>query len=102
MILSTDATFKRLDHYKLHEYARKWNMAGGGAAGACALGLVPPVPPGAAGAKMLLGGSPAPHPEPVTTTQTTSIDAMFKRKRGRPPKNRVVEVRKTIMWIFLR
>ena len=27
-------------------------------------------------------------------TLTTSIDAMFKRKRGRPPKNRVIEVRK--------
>jgi hypothetical protein len=25
-------------------------------------------------------------------TCTTSIDAMFKRKRGRPPKNRVIEV----------
>ena len=26
-------------------------------------------------------------------TLTNSIDAMFKRKRGRPPKNRVIEVR---------
>ena len=26
-------------------------------------------------------------------TLSTSIDAMFKRKRGRPPKNRVIEVR---------
>ena len=25
-------------------------------------------------------------------TMATSIDAMFKRKRGRPPKNRVIEV----------
>lgn len=25
-------------------------------------------------------------------TMTTNIDAMFKRKRGRPPKNRVIEV----------
>ena len=29
-------------------------------------------------------------------TMTTSIDAMFKRKRGRPPKNRVIEVRHSI------
>ena len=25
-------------------------------------------------------------------TMTTNIDTMFKRKRGRPPKNRVIEV----------
>ncbi len=30
--------------------------------------------------------------ESVNMTCTTSIDAMFKRKRGRPPKNRVIEV----------
>lgn len=30
--------------------------------------------------------------EPISMTMTTSIDAMFKRKRGRPPKNRVIEV----------
>ena len=63
IILGTDSPFKRLDHYKLHEYAKKWNVSNKMAA------------------------------EPVTMTQTTSIDAMFKRKRGRPPKNRVVEVR---------
>ena len=32
-------------------------------------------------------------------TLTTSIDAMFKRKRGRPPKNRVIEVRKIFFVI---
>ena len=30
--------------------------------------------------------------EPISMTMTTNIDAMFKRKRGRPPKNRVIEV----------
>ena len=34
--------------------------------------------------------------EPISMTMTTSIDAMFKRKRGRPPKNRVIEVRHSI------
>ena len=62
MIFNTDPPFKRLDHYKLHEYTRKWNFSSA-------------------------------NKEPVTMTLTTSIDAMFKRKRGRPPKNRVIEVR---------
>ena len=31
--------------------------------------------------------------ETISMTLSTSLDAMFKRKRGRPPKNRVVEVR---------
>ena len=57
---ASDSPFKRLDHYKLHEYTKKWNIA---------------------------------NKEPVTMTQATSIDTIFKRKRGRPPKNRVVEVR---------
>ena len=65
VILSSEPPFKRLDHFKLHEYTRKWNMSST-----------------AAGAKA----------EPVSMTQTNSIDAMFKRKRGRPPKNRVIEV----------
>ena len=30
--------------------------------------------------------------ETISMTLSTSLDAMFKRKRGRPPKNRVVEV----------
>ena len=65
VILSSEPPFKRLDHFKLHEYTRKWNMSST-----------------AVGAKA----------EPVSMTQTNSIDAMFKRKRGRPPKNRVIEV----------
>ena len=62
VIFSNDTPFKRLDHYKLHEYTRKWNFSSA-------------------------------NNEPVTMTLTNSIDAMFKRKRGRPPKNRVIEVR---------
>lgn len=61
VILSTDTPFRRLDHYKIHEYTKKWNMSQRGQ-------------------------------EPISMTMTTSIDAMFKRKRGRPPKNRVIEV----------
>ena len=61
VIFNTAPPFKRLDHYKLHEYTRKWNFSSA-------------------------------NKEPVTMTLTTSIDAMFKRKRGRPPKNRVIEV----------
>ena len=40
--------------------------------------------------------SPA-NKDTMTMTLSTSLDAMFKRKRGRPPKNRVVEV-----MIFVR
>ena len=35
--------------------------------------------------------------ETISMTLSTSLDAMFKRKRGRPPKNRVVEVTKFFM-----
>ena len=71
VIFSSDPPFKRLDHYKLHEYTRKWNFSSA-------------------------------NKEPVTMTLTTSIDAMFKRKRGRPPKNRVIEVRNTFFVSFFR
>ena len=64
MILSTDVPFRRLDHYKIHEYTKKWNM----------------------------GQNMRRDPEPVMMTMTNNIDTMFKRKRGRPPKNRVIEV----------
>ena len=69
VIFSNDTPFKRLDHYKLHEYTRKWNFSSA-------------------------------NNEPVTMTLTNSIDAMFKRKRGRPPKNRVIEVRTNFKGIF--
>ena len=62
VILTTDVPFRRLDHYKIHEYTKKWNM------------------------------NSRREPEPVMMTMTTNIDTMFKRKRGRPPKNRVIEV----------
>ena len=59
IITMTDIPFRRLDHYKIHEYTKKWYNA---------------------------------QKEPISMIMTTSIDAMFKRKRGRPPKNRVIEV----------
>jgi len=37
--------------------------------------------------------SPSDHGQP---TQITSIDGFFNRKRGRPPKNRFVEVYKSV------
>ncbi|KAE8750785.1 hypothetical protein FOCC_FOCC002495 [Frankliniella occidentalis] len=59
IILPTDKPFRRLDHYKMHEYSRKLSQSR----------------------------------DPLTTMHlASSIDAMFRRKRGRPPKNRVIEV----------
>lgn len=59
VILTTDKAFRRLEHYKMHEYSRKLSMT----------------------------------KDPLTVTHlSSSIDGMFCRKRGRPPKNRVVEV----------
>jgi len=59
VILPSDKPFRRLDHYKMHEYSRKLSLT----------------------------------KDPLTVTHlATSIDSMFRRKRGRPPKNRVIEV----------
>jgi hypothetical protein len=59
VILPTDKPFRRLEHYKMHEYSRKLSLT----------------------------------KDPLTMTHlATSIDGMFCRKRGRPPKNRVIEV----------
>ncbi|PSN36019.1 hypothetical protein C0J52_12145 [Blattella germanica] len=58
VILPSDKPFRRLDHYKMHEYSRKLSLT----------------------------------KDPLTMTHlATSIDGMFRRKRGRPPKNRVIE-----------
>ena len=40
--------------------------------------------------------------ETISMTLSTSLDAMFKRKRGRPPKNRVVEVSKLSHFTFIK
>ena len=40
--------------------------------------------------------------ETISMTLSTSLDAMFKRKRGRPPKNRVVEVSKFSYFTFIK
>ncbi|KAJ8921199.1 hypothetical protein NQ315_013671 [Exocentrus adspersus] len=59
VILPTDKPFRRLEHYKMHEYSRKLSLT----------------------------------KDPLTMTHlSSSIDGMFCRKRGRPPKNRVIEV----------
>lgn len=65
VILATDKPFRRLQHYKIHEYSR-----------------------------MQLDLSCSSHAlsSDVTLTHLTNIDAMFRRKRGRPPKNRVIEI----------
>ncbi|XP_036148361.1 uncharacterized protein LOC105829072 isoform X3 [Monomorium pharaonis] len=64
VILSTDKPFRRLQHYKIHEYSRQLNLS---------------CPSHALSSD-------------VTLTHLTNIDAMFRRKRGRPPKNRVIEI----------
>ncbi|XP_030752978.1 zinc finger protein castor homolog 1-like isoform X2 [Sitophilus oryzae] len=59
IILSSDKPFRRLEHYKMHQYSQKLSLT----------------------------------KDPLTATHlATSIDGMFCRKRGRPPKNRVIEV----------
>ncbi|KAJ8686613.1 hypothetical protein QAD02_022407 [Eretmocerus hayati] len=64
VILATDKPFRRLQHYKIHEYSRQLNLS----------------------------GTSHPLSSDVTLTHLTNIDAMFRRKRGRPPKNRVIEI----------
>ncbi|CAG0889489.1 unnamed protein product [Darwinula stevensoni] len=54
-----DKPFRRLDHFKMHEYSCKMNMHG---------------------SSKDLGSS------------GNALDGFFRRKRGRPPKNRVIEV----------
>nr|XP_027235527.1 zinc finger protein castor homolog 1-like [Penaeus vannamei] len=66
VLSSGDKPFRRLEHFRMHDYARRLALA---------------TSPGAAGA----GG-------PMGVAAVTSVDAMFKRKRGRPPKNRIIEV----------
>ncbi|XP_023317160.1 zinc finger protein castor homolog 1-like isoform X2 [Trichogramma pretiosum] len=63
VILATDNPFRRLDHYKIHEYTQQAKL-------------------------------PLSHPlsTDLTLTHLTNLDAMFRRKRGRPPKNRVIEI----------
>ncbi|XP_057665199.1 zinc finger protein castor homolog 1 isoform X1 [Diorhabda carinulata] len=59
VILPMDKPFRRLEHYKMHEYSKKLSLT----------------------------------KDPLTMTHlSSSIDGMFCRKRGRPPKNRVIEV----------
>ncbi|XP_045465819.1 zinc finger protein castor homolog 1-like isoform X1 [Harmonia axyridis] len=59
VILPSEKPFRRLEHYKMHEYSKKLSLT----------------------------------KDPLTMTHlATSIDGMFCRKRGRPPKNRVIEV----------
>ncbi|XP_066959329.1 zinc finger protein castor homolog 1-like [Macrobrachium rosenbergii] len=64
ILASGDKPFRRLEHFRMHDYTRRLAMASspGGAAGAMGVAAI------------------------------TSVDAMFKRKRGRPPKNRIIEV----------
>ncbi|XP_057320750.1 uncharacterized protein LOC130664708 isoform X1 [Microplitis mediator] len=64
VILATDKPFRRLQHYKIHEYTRQLNLNS---------------------TTQILSSD-------VTLTHLTNIDAMFRRKRGRPPKNRVIEI----------
>lgn len=62
----TDKPFRRLEHSRMHEYARHIALANQTNSPTL----------------QAFGG----------VTAVTSIDSMFKRKRGRPPKNRIIEV----------
>ena len=70
ILASGDKPFRRLEHFKIHDYNRRLAMA-----------AAPGVPHHMG---MGMGAGIA---------SVTSVDAMFKRKRGRPPKNRIIEVR---------
>ena len=102
IILATDKPFRRLDHFKMHEYSRRSGLAmpAPSLMLSAAKELVsapsgspsgPPVhvasnpPHSAAGSTPLSIGS-------STGSPSFSLDSMFRRKRGRPPKNRVIEV----------
>lgn len=63
ILAAGDKPFRRLEHFRMHDYARRLTLAAPGSGG------------------------------PIGVAAVTSVDAMFKRKRGRPPKNRVIEVR---------
>lgn len=63
ILAAGDKPFRRLEHFRMHDYARRLTLAAPGSGG------------------------------PMGVAAVTSVDAMFKRKRGRPPKNRVIEVR---------
>lgn len=69
MVLPSDEPFKRLDHYRAHEKSRQAPL---------------PVTPAHA--------SPHKSAHSQTVSTSVSLDSMFRRKRGRPPKNRVIEV----------
>ena len=91
IILSTDKAFRRLDHYKMHEYSRRGHQQ------------TPPVsissPAITVSSLAQSSGSTGGHSSKEITFTTGnpsstsfSLDSMFRRKRGRPPKNRVIEV----------
>ena len=92
MIYTSDAPFQRLEHYKLHEYAKKWN-------GLPSNNNTPKDPNSSSSVanKPVVAGQQLPQlhdkDQTVSMTLSTNLDSMFKRKRGRPPKNRVVEVK---------
>ena len=91
VIKMSDKTFDRLEHYKMHEDQQR--LTG---------------PPDWSSDNNNLSPSPNPTPETQPVTQTyptgttlTTVDGLpvFKRKRGRPPKNRVeVSYRRHKIW----
>ncbi|XP_064461126.1 zinc finger protein castor homolog 1-like [Ornithodoros turicata] len=57
IVSSSDKAFRRLDHYKMHEYTTKLSMSR----------------------------------DQFNAISAMNVDGVFRRKRGRPPKNRVIE-----------
>ena len=92
-IYASDAPFQRLEHYKLHEYTKKWNQLPSNNNLKSPADILSAAAGSGAASKMSPSGlSSVTGKETVNMTLSTNLDSMFKRKRGRPPKNRVVEV----------
>ena len=103
IIYSNEAPFKRLDHYKLHEYRKKMDMATGNFSASGLMGQTTTSNITTANAIGSNASNSLPgNKETISMTLSTSLDAMFKRKRGRPPKNRVVEVSKFSYFTLIK
>ena len=66
IVLASDKPFRRLDHYKMHEYSSRSHCQ--------------------------QGSLSSPKEIHSASASAFSLDSMFRRKRGRPPKNRIIEV----------
>lgn len=93
IVLATDKPFRRLDHYKMHEYSRRGHQT----PTSSSMAVLPSTQinnhvhssgssVGSSGKEICTFTTSSP------SSTSFSLDSMFRRKRGRPPKNRVIEV----------